>query len=90
MGDDDRGNPDFFDQIEQKPNPTESSPEIRLPPAVTPIAERSRLGARIARGEFAVSVELTAPAPLAPTPRSGQLTGAALLVLTAVRVAAVW
>jgi methionine synthase I (cobalamin-dependent)/5,10-methylenetetrahydrofolate reductase len=51
-----------IDQIEQKPNPTESSPEIRLPPAVVPIAERSRLGARIARGEFAVSVELTAPA----------------------------
>jgi homocysteine S-methyltransferase len=32
------------------------------PPAKTAIAERSRLGGRIARGEFAVSVELTAPA----------------------------
>jgi homocysteine S-methyltransferase len=30
-------------------------------PAKTPLADRSRLGARIARGEFAVSVELTAP-----------------------------
>jgi methionine synthase / methylenetetrahydrofolate reductase (NADH) len=31
-------------------------------PAKTALAERSRLGGRIARGEFAVSVELTAPA----------------------------
>jgi homocysteine S-methyltransferase len=31
------------------------------PPAAVPQAERSRLAARIARGEFAVSVELTAP-----------------------------
>jgi homocysteine S-methyltransferase len=31
------------------------------PPARVPLAERSRLGGRIARGEFAVSVELTAP-----------------------------
>ncbi len=31
------------------------------PPAITPLADRSRLGGRIARGEFAVSVELTAP-----------------------------
>jgi methionine synthase / methylenetetrahydrofolate reductase(NADPH) len=30
-------------------------------PALTPIAERSRLGARLARGEFLVSVELTSP-----------------------------
>jgi homocysteine S-methyltransferase len=45
------------------------SPSIELvdreaPPApapVVPVAERSRLGARIAKGEFAVSVELTAP-----------------------------
>jgi methionine synthase / methylenetetrahydrofolate reductase(NADPH) len=34
------------------------------PKAVTPLVERSRLGAKIARGEFAVSVELTAPAGL--------------------------
>jgi homocysteine S-methyltransferase len=32
-----------------------------LPPARTPIAERSRVGGRLSRGEFLVSVELTAP-----------------------------
>jgi len=31
------------------------------PPAKTPIADRSKLGGRLARGEFLVSVELTAP-----------------------------
>ncbi len=31
------------------------------PPAKTPLAERSKIGARLARGEFVVSVELTAP-----------------------------
>src|SRR5207248_290764 len=31
------------------------------PPAKVPLEKRSRLGARIARGEFAVSVELNAP-----------------------------
>ena len=31
------------------------------PPAKTPLAERSRMGGRLARGEFVVSVELTAP-----------------------------
>jgi homocysteine S-methyltransferase len=31
------------------------------PPAVLALAERSRLGGRLARGEFVVSVELTAP-----------------------------
>src|SRR5207302_9885304 len=30
-------------------------------PAKTPLARRSRLGARIAAGEFAVSVELSSP-----------------------------
>ncbi len=34
---------------------------IPLRPAIVPLAERSRLGARIASGEFAVSVELSAP-----------------------------
>ncbi|HET9993190.1 MAG TPA: bifunctional homocysteine S-methyltransferase/methylenetetrahydrofolate reductase [Kofleriaceae bacterium] len=34
------------------------------PPAKTALASRSRLGARIANGEFAVSVELTAPSGL--------------------------
>lgn len=48
---------------------TKSSPTIQIgrgpaPPAKTPLADRSRLGGRIARGEFAVSVELTAPSGL--------------------------
>lgn len=48
---------------------TKSSPAIEIrkgpaPPAKTPVHERSRLGGRIARGEFAVSVELTAPTGL--------------------------
>jgi methionine synthase / methylenetetrahydrofolate reductase(NADPH) len=34
---------------------------IALPPPRVPVAERSRLGDRLARGEFLVSVELTAP-----------------------------
>ncbi len=43
--------------------PSASAIELRtVPPAVVPLAERSRLGARLASGEFAVSVELTAPA----------------------------
>jgi len=41
------------------------APDVRttapVAPARIPIAERSRLGARLARGEFLVSVELTAP-----------------------------
>ncbi|HUH00467.1 MAG TPA: bifunctional homocysteine S-methyltransferase/methylenetetrahydrofolate reductase [Kofleriaceae bacterium] len=32
-----------------------------LPPAAVPLGERSRLGARLSRGELAVSVELTSP-----------------------------
>ncbi len=47
---------------------TKSSPVISLhssaPAAKTQLASRSKLGARIAKGEFAVSVELTAPAGL--------------------------
>ena len=35
--------------------------------AKVPLAQRSRLGARIARGEFAVSVELTSPTGTDPT-----------------------
>jgi homocysteine S-methyltransferase len=46
-----------------------SSPTIKIsqgpaPAAKTPLPDRSRLGGRIARGEFAVSVELTAPSGL--------------------------
>ncbi|HEY0986117.1 MAG TPA: bifunctional homocysteine S-methyltransferase/methylenetetrahydrofolate reductase [Kofleriaceae bacterium] len=37
-------------------------PGTALAPAKTPIAERSKLGGRLARGEFMVSVELTSPA----------------------------
>jgi homocysteine S-methyltransferase len=36
-------------------------PATALAPAKTPIAERSKLGGRLARGEFMVSVELTSP-----------------------------
>jgi homocysteine S-methyltransferase len=48
---------------------TRSSPQIQVghrpaPAAKTPLADRSRLGGRIARGEFVVSVELTAPTGL--------------------------
>ncbi|HEX5061509.1 MAG TPA: bifunctional homocysteine S-methyltransferase/methylenetetrahydrofolate reductase [Kofleriaceae bacterium] len=48
---------------------TKSSPQIQIsqgpaPAAKTQLPDRSRLGARIARGEFAVSVELTAPTGL--------------------------
>ena len=39
---------------------TSPTPAPTLQPAM-PLAERSRLGARLARGEFVVSVELTAP-----------------------------
>jgi methionine synthase / methylenetetrahydrofolate reductase(NADPH) len=46
----------------RSPNLEITSREAPPAPApVVPVAERSRLGARIAKGEFAVSVELTAP-----------------------------
>jgi methionine synthase I (cobalamin-dependent)/5,10-methylenetetrahydrofolate reductase len=56
------------EKIDERPG-TKSSPTIAIsqgpaPAAKTPLAERSRLGARLARGEFVVSVELTAPAGL--------------------------
>ncbi len=38
-----------------------AAPRSAAPPARVPIGERSRLGARLARGEFLVSVELSAP-----------------------------
>ncbi|HEY1554479.1 MAG TPA: bifunctional homocysteine S-methyltransferase/methylenetetrahydrofolate reductase [Kofleriaceae bacterium] len=43
------------------PVPHELAPP---PPPKTPLAERSRIGARIARGEFVVSCELTSPTGL--------------------------
>jgi homocysteine S-methyltransferase len=52
------------EKLDELPNRTKTSviPTITsAPPAKVPLAERSRLGGRIARGEFTVSVELTAP-----------------------------
>jgi methionine synthase I (cobalamin-dependent)/5,10-methylenetetrahydrofolate reductase len=46
-------------------------PRSEPPPAAVPMAARSRLAGRIARGEFAVSVELTAPTGTDP----GSVTG---------------
>jgi methionine synthase I (cobalamin-dependent)/5,10-methylenetetrahydrofolate reductase len=57
---------------EREPLPRLESPELRRPaaierrPAIVPLAARSRLGARIATGQFAVSVELSAPSSLDP------------------------
>ncbi|MBK7072760.1 MAG: bifunctional homocysteine S-methyltransferase/methylenetetrahydrofolate reductase [Myxococcales bacterium] len=54
-------------RLDDAPTPTQQVPSITSGaaaprPAAVPLAERSRLGARIAKGEFAVSVEITAPA----------------------------
>lgn len=54
-------------RLDDAPTPTQAVPVITSGaatprPAAVPLAERSRLGARIAAGEFAVSVEITAPA----------------------------
>jgi methionine synthase I (cobalamin-dependent)/5,10-methylenetetrahydrofolate reductase len=50
---------------ELTPKSTHSAIEIQrsgtLPPAKLPLEQRSRMGGRIARGEFTISVELTAP-----------------------------
>jgi len=55
------------------------------PPApVVPMAERSRLAARLARGEFAVSVELTSPTgsdPAAVTGKVRELIGAGVDII---------
>ena len=70
-------------------NPKVESAERPLPrgepprPAV-PMAERSRLAGRIARGEFAVSVELTAPTgtdPAAVTGKVAELVAAGVDVI---------
>jgi len=47
-----------------KSGPTIALSKAPAPPARTSLPDRSRLGGRIARGEFAVSVELTAPTGL--------------------------
>ncbi|HSS00994.1 MAG TPA: bifunctional homocysteine S-methyltransferase/methylenetetrahydrofolate reductase [Kofleriaceae bacterium] len=54
------------EKLDERMPATTGSGQIQLsaappPPARAPIAERSRLGARLARGDFMVSVELTAP-----------------------------
>lgn len=66
------------EKIEDRPG-TQSSPSIQLargpsPAAKMPLAERSRLGGRIARGEFVVSVELTAPSGLDMTRTKQQVS----------------
>ncbi|MDB4958353.1 MAG: homocysteine S-methyltransferase [Myxococcales bacterium] len=53
-----------IDELGAKAVPISITTKQPAPPAKTPLAERSRLGARIARGEFVVSVELTAPSGL--------------------------
>lgn len=58
---------------------TKSSPVITIsqgpsPAAKIPVADRSRMGGRIARGEFIVSVELTAPSGLDMTKTKQQVT----------------
>jgi methionine synthase / methylenetetrahydrofolate reductase(NADPH) len=48
-------------------------PRSGPPPAAVPLADRSRLAGRIARGEFAVSVELTAPTGTDPAVVNGKV-----------------
>jgi methionine synthase / methylenetetrahydrofolate reductase(NADPH) len=48
-------------------------PRSGPPPPVVAMAERSRLAARLARGEFAVSVELTAPTGTDPAAVTGKV-----------------
>jgi methionine synthase I (cobalamin-dependent) len=50
-----------LDERGPRPAAIEITSKQPAPPAKTPLAERSRMGGRIARGEFVVSVELTAP-----------------------------
>jgi methionine synthase I (cobalamin-dependent)/5,10-methylenetetrahydrofolate reductase len=50
-----------IDERGPKPSPTPSVSSAPIAAAKVPLAERSRLAGRIARGEFVVSVELTAP-----------------------------
>jgi homocysteine S-methyltransferase len=48
-------------EADTKSGPVISVSKQPAPPAKTPLPSRSKLGARIASGQFAVSVELTAP-----------------------------
>jgi len=47
--------------MQRDPLARAAQPSPPAPPAKLPVGERSRLGGRLARGEFLVSVELTAP-----------------------------
>jgi homocysteine S-methyltransferase len=58
-----RGEGDAINAI-AKQSRVEAIEPAATPPAKTSLAQRSKLGARIAAGEFAVSVELTAPTGL--------------------------
>jgi homocysteine S-methyltransferase len=49
------------DDTIQKPAISITTKPAPAPPAKTPVENRSKLGARLARGEYIVSVELTAP-----------------------------
>ncbi len=48
-------------RIDAKATPTPAISTAQSAPAKVPLAERSRIGSRLARGEFVISVELTAP-----------------------------
>ncbi len=66
------------EKIDERVAGTKSSPTLQIisgpsPAAKAPLADRSRLGGRIARGEFVVSVELTAPAGLDMTKTKQQV-----------------
>jgi homocysteine S-methyltransferase len=55
------------EKVEERERKSQPALQVAPKPAPTakvPLAERSRLGGRLARGEFIVSVELTAPAGL--------------------------
>ena len=53
---------DVLDEPAPRARGTVISVATRVAPPKIPLAERSRIGGRLARGEFVVSVELTAPA----------------------------
>ncbi|HEU0037361.1 MAG TPA: bifunctional homocysteine S-methyltransferase/methylenetetrahydrofolate reductase [Kofleriaceae bacterium] len=55
------------EKLDERASPSPATPSLAhvttpAPAPRTPLADRSRLGGRIARGEFVVSVELTSPA----------------------------
>jgi homocysteine S-methyltransferase len=62
------------DEIGTKSSPVITITQVPSPAAKVPLADRSRMGGRIARGEFIVSVELTAPAGLDMTKTKQQVT----------------